>query len=225
LLERSWSEPLRAELGWLGKALGPARDLDVLREQLEADLASLGPDAEQGFDLLATLEAERETARAAVIEALTSDRYLALLDRLDHVSEPEPASGADQPPSLTSLLRKEWRRTRKAFGKLGSGSADDELHAARIRVKRARYAAELAAHELGRSGSRFVSAAKDLQDVLGAHQDAAVAEERVGAWADEGHAGETASRLIEVQHERKAAARASWPDVWKQLRRAGKRIE
>ena len=92
-------------------------------------------------------------------------------------------------------------------------------------MKRARYAAELAAHELGRSGSRFVAAAKDVQDVLGEHQDAAVAEERLGAWADAGHAGETATRLVELQEERKAKARAAWPDAWKTLRRAGKRIE
>ncbi len=225
LIERSWSDPLRDELGWLGKTLGPARDLDVLRERLADDIESLGEQAADGADLLARLEEERDHARAAVVDALTSDRYLALLDRLDHVSEPEPAAGAGEQPTLTSLLRKEWRRTRKAFKKLDAGSDDHELHAARIKVKRARYAAELAAHELGRSGSRFVTAAKDVQDVLGKHQDAAVAEDRLGAWADAGHAGEAATRLVELQEERKVKARAAWPDAWKTLRRAGKRIE
>src|SRR4029453_19574877 len=37
LLDRSWSEPLRDELGWLGRALGPARDLDVLVQRLPED--------------------------------------------------------------------------------------------------------------------------------------------------------------------------------------------
>ena len=37
ILDRSWSEPLRAELRWLGGALGPARDLDVLEDRLTAD--------------------------------------------------------------------------------------------------------------------------------------------------------------------------------------------
>jgi CHAD domain-containing protein len=225
IVERSWSDPLRDELGWLGKTLGPARDLDVLRERLAADIESLGDRAADGADLLEQLEADRDHARAAVVDALRSDRYLALLDRLDHVSEPEPASGAGDPPSLTSLLRKEWRRTRKAVKKLDEGSEDDELHAARIRVKRARYAAELAAHELGRPGTRFVAAAKDVQDVLGRHQDAAVAEARLRAWADAGHRGEAAALLLELQEERKRKARAAWPDAWKTLRRAGKRIE
>jgi CHAD domain-containing protein len=224
LLDPSWSEPLRAELGWVGRALGPARDLDVLAGRLAADVASLGDDGVEAASLVAQLEAERAAARDAVVEALASDRYLALLDRLDHVAEPESAASTAEAPSLASLLRAEWRRTRKVLSALGRGSSDDELHAARIRVKRARYAAELAAHELGRPGARFVTRAKVLQEVLGEHQDATVAEARLRAWANEGHA-DAATRVIELEEERKRAARSAWPDAWKELRRAGKRIE
>ena len=225
LLERSWSEPLREELGWLGGALGPARDLDVLNERLATDVESLGEDAAGGEGVLVQLAEERATARRAVVEALTSDRYLALLDRLDHVGEPEPASSSTaETATLTSLLHREWKQTRKALGALGKGAADEELHAARIRVKRARYAAELAAHELGRAGKDFVSAAKDLQDVLGAHQDAVVAEERLRAWADAGHDGAATTRLLELQRQRKADARERWRDARKDLKRAAKRI-
>ena len=49
---------------------------------------------------------------------------------------------------------------RRTFEALGDDPADDALHASRIAVKRARYAADLAAHELGRPGARFVAAAK-----------------------------------------------------------------
>ncbi len=224
LLDPSWSEPLRAELGWLGRALGPARDLEVLAARLAADVASLEDEAVGGATLLAQLDAERAAARGAVVEALTSDRYLALLDRLDHVSEPEPASSGDEPASLAKLLEKEWKRTRKALSDLGRGSTDEELHAARIRVKRSRYAAELAAHELGRRGARFVERAKALQEILGEHQDATVAGERLRAWAAAEHT-DVAARLIELEEERKREARAAWPDAWQKLRRAGKRIE
>ena len=225
LLERTWSEPIRVELGWLGGVLGPARDLDVLSDRLEADVATLGEDAGEGAGVLAQLAEERAAARRAVVEALTSDRYLALLDRLDHVSEPEPgATSATEAVSLTSVVRKEWKRTRKAVSAVGRSPADEELHAVRIRVKRARYAAELAAHELGRPGAGFVSAAKELQDVLGEHQDATVAEERLRAWADVGHGGVATARLIELEQSRKAATRDAWPEAWKELRRAAKRI-
>ncbi len=39
LVDREWGDELRAELGWLGTSLGPARDLDVLIERLEGETA------------------------------------------------------------------------------------------------------------------------------------------------------------------------------------------
>jgi CHAD domain-containing protein len=219
LLDQSWSEPLRDELAWLGRALGPARDLDVLVDRLAGDVAAVGADAEGVEGLLADLNAERAEARGTVVDALSSDRYLALLDRLDHAGEPE-LSGGEKP--LRDVWKAEWRRTRKAFAKLDDESPDDKLHAGRIRVKRARYAAELASHELGKRGRAFVADAKELQDVLGEHQDATVAEARIEGWAAAGGGGEVASRLVESERERKAAARADWPASWKALRKAAK---
>ena len=133
--------------------------------------------------MLDSLEAEHREARAVVVDALGDSRYLRLLDTLDGV-EPKPGSGKAG-ASLADLWWDEFRRTRRSFGKLGRSPTDEELHAARIRVKRARYAAELGAGELGKPGERFVAAAKRLQDVLGEHQDAHVAESRIAAWAAE----------------------------------------
>src|SRR4029450_13252176 len=87
--------------------------------------------------LLAELEAERATARGVVVDALSSDRYLSLLDRLEHVSEPE-LSGHDV--ALRDLWRAEWRRTRKALARLDEKSADPELHSGGIPGKGARAA-------------------------------------------------------------------------------------
>ena len=70
----------------------------------------------------------------------------------------------------------------------------------------------------------FVTRAKALQEILGEHQDATVAEERLRAWANEGQT-DAAIRLIQLEGERKRVARGAWPDAWKELRRAGKRIE
>jgi CHAD domain-containing protein len=221
LLVPAWSEPLRDEIGWLGGALGPARDLDVLIERLLADADAIGEHAEGVEGLLRQLEAEREAARGLVVGALSSDRYLALLDRLEHVSEPE-LSGDETP--LREIWRAEWRRTRKAFARLDADSPDADLHRGRIHVKRARYAAELASHELGKRGPGFVGAAKGLQDVLGEHQDAAVAEERIRAWAGDADTAGVAEALLQREDERKAAARVDWPGAWKELRRAAKQL-
>ena len=42
LLDPAWAEPLREELRWLGGALGPVRDLDVLIERLAVEVETLG---------------------------------------------------------------------------------------------------------------------------------------------------------------------------------------
>jgi CHAD domain-containing protein len=218
LLDPTWTKELRDELGWLGRSLGPARDLDVLVAYVTGELEALGDDADAGPSLLAELADERARARHQVVEAISSDRYLALLDRLDEIGS--PALSGEQVP-LTKLWQREWKRASKALDGLSDESTDEELHAARIKVKRARYAAELAAHELGKDGERFAEAAARLQDVLGEHQDASVAEERIRAWGERS-SGVTAGLLVCRQHDRRAAARAALPKAAKKLRLAAK---
>jgi len=207
LLDPEWSEPLREELRWLGSALGPVRDLDVLLEHLSGEVESLGDDAPEGRKLLRALERERRTARRTLLAALDSERYFALLDAL----EGPVATIADE-PSLEQIHAAEHRRLRKAIQALGPDSPDGELHAARIKVKRARYAAEL----VGKPA--YVKAAKFLQDVLGEHQDAVVAGERLRALAVRLPAGAVAAgRLIERERERGRRGRDEWEAAWKRL--------
>ena len=125
---------------------------------------------------------------------------------------------------LAELWWAEFVRTRRRFDKLDAKSADDELHAARIRVKRARYAAELAAAELGAAGERFVDAAKELQDVLGEHQDAFVAEEQIRAWSQgKPEADDAVQRLSKRERTRRKKAREEWPGAWKALERRARK--
>ena len=80
----------------------------------------------------------------------------------------------------------------------------------RKKGKRARYAAELAGRK------KLVKRAKRLQDVLGEHQDAVIAAERLRELA-RGSAPEhalVAGRLVEREEERRAEAREAWPKAW-----------
>jgi CHAD domain-containing protein len=227
LLAEDWSEELRGELGWLGRSLGPARDLDVLLDHLREDEAGFGEAEHAAAErLLQRLEAERGDARRAMVEALESEQYLDLLDRL------EAAAAAprfvDSDVTLFDIWAGEHRKLRRDVQRLPEEPPDDDLHALRIRAKRARYAAELGEPALGKAARAYVSAAKSLQDVLGEHQDAAVAEERLRALLADttdpaGHFA--AGRLVERQALRRREARAAWPAAWEALRDAGKRLQ
>jgi CHAD domain-containing protein len=226
LLERAWADEVRAELGWLGSQLGPARDLDVLIERLRADAASLEPEERRALrSLFRTLERRRTAARTVLLEALESTRYLALLDRLERELDAPPGSGSET--TLQELATAEYARLAKKVRKLSAEPSDEALHAVRIRGKRARYAAELAEVTVGAPAARFVAAAKRFQDVVGEHQDAVVAEQalRSLATAQRTPLGLVAlGRLVERQRLHRSEARAAFPDAWRQLKRRGRRV-
>jgi len=227
LLDAAWSDDLRAELGWLGGALGPVRDLDVLLLRLHREIASLPPDEQNaGGVLLDALERERTTARAAMLEALTAPRYFGLLERLaETVSAPlpTPAPGDAPQPALVDLVRAEARKLRRAVEKAGDDPPDEVLHALRIRGKRVRYTGELVAPSLrgtpaGKQVKRLLSATTALQEVLGDHQDACVAEQRIrGLLAGLDVTPDTvfvAGRLVERETHRAAEKRREWRGAW-----------
>ena len=218
LVDPVWAEPLRSELGWLGSALGPARDADVLLEHIRREVDELGTRSKQARGLVRALEKQRDQARESARAAMTEARYFALLDALERAESPVLAEGATA--TLTELWWKEFGRTRRAFASLDRNSPDAALHDARIHVKRSRYAAELASHELGKPGRRFVDAAKRLQDVLGEHQDSTVAKDRILVWAEQNPGAEAAADdLLERELRRRRKTRRDWPDAWDAVRR------
>jgi CHAD domain-containing protein len=225
LLDPGWTESLRAELAWLGGTLGSVRDLDVLLESLEAQFAELEPEERRGAEyFLRAFEAERASGRATMLEAMASARYFGLLARLEAASVAPRALEADA--SLRDIAAREFRKLRKAVRALEPEPSDEALHAVRIHGKRARYAAELAAGVVGKPARRFVQDAKRLQDVIGEHQDAVVAEERIRgllAGTDSAETNFIAGRLVERERERRRRARADFPQAWRKLEKSGKR--
>jgi len=92
----------------------------------------------------------------------------------------------------------------------------------RLAVKRARYAAELARR--GRRGQRFADKAAELQDILGEHQDAAIAEQRLREVLRQtrgARARAAVRRLVRRQRDRQTGARAEFLAQWPKLERRG----
>jgi CHAD domain-containing protein len=200
------------------------RDHDVLAAYLRGEQALLDRDADGVDVLVERLGTEAERARAQLLRALNSKRYLALLAQLEDAAR-APRVVTDS-PGLRELARREFRALRKTGRRASPESPDDELHRLRIKGKRARYTAELAAPALGPAADRFVRRAKSFQDLVGSHQDAVFAEaelRRLVAQELGGGAAVAAGRLIERQHTRRNEARSGLPKAWARLERSGRR--
>lgn len=209
------------ELVWFAGLLGEVRDLEVLEARLLADLAELPPELVVGA-VAAQIETELTTRRKAawdaVLAALDEDRYRRLLADLRRWRDDAPLTAEATGPAGTAKAY--VKRAAKALDKrldraieaqlTGDPEADHLLHAARKAGKRARYAAELAAPVLGKKADKIIAGRKDLQDVLGDHQDSIVAAEflraegvRVGNRS--GHNGFTYGLLYGIERSRRAA--------------------
>lgn len=225
MLAADWAQSLRDELAWLGTALGAVRDLDVLSADLRAECASLRASERRVCGRwLEALAREREERRTELLRVLTGERYLALLDRLDAAASAPVVTNVAI--GLPDLARTAFRKLRDAVRGRGLTGTDAALHRLRIMGKRARYAAELAEGVIGPPVVRYLRQLQRLQDVLGQHQDAVVAEARLRRLAGDAsntRAMFTLGRLIERQCQRRRSARAALPDVWGKVKERGQR--
>lgn len=236
VLPKSATRHLRDELKWLGGVLGDARDGEVLSEYLQARLAAvpaelvLGPVQARVRTHFAAREA---SARSALLEALDSGRYFALLDELDRLlddppltaSAAEPA-GAALPRAIALTYRRARRRMRRARRAAAGPAHDIALHETRKAAKRARYAAEAAEPVLGKKAGRFAKRMKAVQSVLGEHQDAVIARATAREMGVQAYlAGENAFTFgllhARVDHEA-SMLRDQARRVWKRAARSGR---
>lgn len=236
LVDTDWAGALRDELKWLADALGAARDAEVLRDRLRvtAEADQLSPPNEAAVARMdRALEARHEEALNTLDEVMRSDRYRALLEALVAATRaPTLTRQAELPAKevLPRLVARPWRRL--ATGRKGATGAadldpaapDEQWHAVRINGKKARYAAEAAAPVLGDAAAKLAKSLSRLQNVLGEHQDAAVAGQTWLSLANTDPSDHslavTAGRLFERERTAIRTARAAFPRAW---RRASKR--
>lgn len=226
-VDLAWREVIEPRLREVGAALAAMRDLDVITERLRGDVAG-GPAALPV--LFDELERRRTDAERELRAELDAPRYAALLDELvSAVSRPPvgPSAAAPAASRLPTLAMGAWQRLERRASRLTQHSSSEEFHRARIAVKRARYAAELAARVLpgktAEGAARFASKLAAAQDQLGAMQDAVVAEGVVRETLDGGRRSVRyafeAGRLVERQRRRHDEARGAFLDTWPKLRR------
>lgn len=223
-VDPSWSKSLTELLSELRGDTGPVRDLDVLIEHARPALDAAVPDDRAGADrLLELLNSERNSLRVRLLATLDGERYRLLLTRLRFPPRFRP--GVDDVP-LDRVARKEFRRLARKVKRAGSSPDDSTIHGLRITLKRTRYAAELSSPR-GGAGRRFLEAAKTLQELLGEHQDAVVAEDRLRSLTvrdDATAAAFVAGRLAERQVDRRRAVDARLRPAWRRLRQRAAKL-
>lgn len=226
VVEHEWATGLVVELKWLADVLGAVRDLDVLQHRLRKTAAGL--DHRIG-ELFAVLAERHNQARARLEAALTSDRYIRLLESLiEAANDPHLTELAAQRTEQVApaLVREAWKALVKKAAALTVESPEDEFHSARIKAKQARYAGEAVALALGKRGdeaARFADLAADLQDILGSLQDTAVARDEFSHFAAErggdGPLNFALGRLFERQAEEAEKLKREAVKMWDRLDR------
>ncbi len=211
MLPRGAAEMLRAELRWFARSLGEIRDLDVYTEVLRRYAPEPDADGAALKEYTHHVSAARAAARATLPALYGDTRYRALLESLDELTAKGPARAALRrwrPLTVSDgardLLRKSAKRVVKLGDAIVTGSAARDLHRLRIRAKRLRYALEFfeGAFPALKAAAK---AAKQLQDVLGEHQDAVTASARVRRYVRARGKATPALRALRRQHDREAA--------------------
>lgn len=231
LLEQEWAAPLREELRWLAGVLGAARDVEVLRARLRrvanADpLAPLSAAAVERID--ADLAARQHEAWEALDLALQSNRYHTLLrSLLDAAAAPRltALAAASAREVLPELVSQPWHRLAEGSQSvpgarvLAPAAPDGHWHAVRIHGKRVRYAVEAVAEAIGDPVPRLARRLAKLQNLLGEHQDAAIAGqtwlEVAASDPDDQSLAITAGRLFERERAAIREVRVAFPAAWK----------
>jgi triphosphatase len=175
------AQRFRDEFKWIAGALGEVRDLDVQLERLDGWISSASSEDREPLEALrAVFQERRKKACRSMLRRLDSRRYARLVESFGAFLE-RGASRRAQPsrqPILAAapdLVRKPYRKVRKLGDPLGEESSSEEYHELRKKGKRLRYALEFLSDIYGDPAKVLIKALKDLQDVLGDHQDAEVA--------------------------------------------------
>lgn len=222
---------VRAELQWLTRRLGPARDLEVLEERFRAAVAELPDRLTIGpvhTRLTRYFAPAQQDAEQTVWRTLRSRRYRELLDALEELIERPPLTRRAARPARKELPKQVWRAYRTVARRLDrvgtrpSGAAHDTaLHRTRKAAKRLRYAIEVAEPVLGGKARRTRKRAKAFTSVLGRFQDSVVALpalRRLGAASHAGGENGFTFGLLYAREQRAAEhAESELAARWKRL--------
>lgn len=230
----SASENVGGELKWLGTVLGDERDAEVQAARLQAHILVTETDVLLGpvqARIQAHLAKIAATSHAAVMAALDSERYFAMLDALDVLIATPPA-GPDAgrlasrivPSAVGRCYRKTRRKMRAAAVEPPGSARDAALHGARRAAKRTRYAAEAAIPIGGKPAQQLAQQMSNVQSALGDHHDTVVGRQVARRLGIAAHlAGESAFTYGVFYERDESSGERLDAQAWKAWQRASRR--
>ncbi|MEU4802792.1 CYTH and CHAD domain-containing protein [Actinosynnema sp. NPDC023587] len=224
VVDRDRTRALTDELKWFAGVLGEARDAEVMRAGYEANVAKLDDSLVLGpvSALLTRHFAPMETsAHESATTVMNSRRYFDLLDAVDAlIADPPltPLAAGKAKAVLPQFVRKSYKRL---AGHAENAHDDESLHESRKAAKRLRYAVETVEPLFGAKAKKYRKRLKNLQTLLGDHQDSVVARpvlrELGGQAYREGENGFTFGLLYGAEEAKAARVEEHFPAVWRDL--------
>lgn len=225
LVEAEWARSMRSELGWIASTLSQSRDREVLEQRLVAAVRSLPSDIDGVGALVAIqkhLDAELDEANATIEGAMTSDRYRDLMAALHAAASVAPTTSLAKGKAakvLPPLVQASWNKLDKQARRLHRemDGHDDHWHRTRIVAKKARYTVEACVPVFGGPAKKFAKQLETVTELLGEHQDAAIAASVVEQLAAQTRGSRSAFALGVVfaqQREQVVSCRREFVDAW-----------
>ena len=235
LMDPEAAGPLREELKWIANELGAIRDTEVMIERLteHADRLDDPADAQRARQAVDDLLDRRlHAARSSALAALRSDRHAQLVADLVTAAVDPPVTDAAFSSCervLLPLVARSWRRLEKSVAGLELDGPSPEWHEARIKAKRARYAADAAAGIFGKRMQAHARALAEVTELLGDHQDAHIAQGILRELAAQPETDGPTGMALGILHEYEADEEIldryrfdeRWPVAQERARKAG----
>lgn len=210
------------ELRWLAKNLGRARDADVT-EHGARGAEHVAADHYEQF-----LEEETISAYEHLVQILQSDRCAGLEDDLGLLVSAGPTPDMQERFGTFSIrdCAREYvgaalRKLLAHGDRIDADSPAKRLHNLRLETKRFRYLLDFFSTVQPEKWAETTEAVKQLQDVLGEHQDAVTAQAQLSDYAASVPMDESGrdkllatGRLMQKEDERITATRQHFATTW-----------
>ncbi len=219
---------INGELRWLAKQLGRARDADVIEAEVR--------DGRQGepSDYEKYLQEQTEEAYTSLVTVMESERYAELVSWLERFVDEGPDSRIQEEYGDLSIADCSKLLVIRAFTKMrahGDAIRADtparQLHKLRIEAKRFRYLVDFFSTVQHHKWQDAIDATEELQEVLGQHQDAITAIERLATYAgsltpDEESRDEllNTARLMQKEFGKVRNCRRDFESAWAVFRKS-----